>query len=318
MGRRKRSVESVERMEMKRKYLICNNLANNKKSAGMQVFFSLQKKLEDLGYYARFFNLSTEKINNSDLIVYDLKNYDLNEDVVVYPEAVGGNPLRFRNVVRYITQDPDFWGMSREYDKRELIFAFDEICYQNVPYLRFDTIDRTLFFDAHLPKDVNCYFVYKRGKFREVSEIKGWTEINMSWPEKREDLAKLLQHTEWLYSYDDRSSILAEAELCGAKVRIINENDIVDYTYGDQFDSKKLEQQMSYFIYKTQNMNNDGGINYCGSFSNFDYLKYKIKKIMLHILYCIIHIKKIKKMIKENKIAKYGSYYFISQEAKHD
>lgn len=284
----------------------------------MQVFFSLQKKLESLGYYARFFNLSTEKVNDSDLIVSDLKNYNLNEDIVVYPELVGGNPLRFRNVVRYITQDPEYWGVSKEYDKRELIFAFDDLCYENVPYLRFDTIDRTLFFDAHLLKDVNCYFVYKRGKFREVPEIKGWTEISMQWPEKREDLAKLLQRTEWLYSYDDRSSILAEAELCGAKVRIINENDIVDYTRGDQFDSKKLDLQMSYFIDKTQNMKNDEGINYRGSFSHFDYIKYKIKSSLLHVLYLIIHTKKIKKLIKKRKIVRYGYYYFTSQEAKYE
>lgn len=302
-------------MTRQKKYIIF--ATTNGKSAGQRVLYQLRAALAQYGFDAKIFCYG-KRVGDDAIFVNSLKDYDKNEDIIVYTEIIDGNPLGFKNVVRYILQDPKFWGMSDAFDKREMLFAFDDICYKNVPYLRFDTIDRNLFYNAHTPKDVNCYFVYKRGKFREVPEIEGWTEINMHWPESREELAKLLQRTEYLYSYDDRSSILPEAELCGAKVKIITDDDIIDYTRGDEFNTDKLEQQLRFFINETQNMKTSQNINKEGYYSYFDYLWNKFYRFALRIIYLITHSKKIKLKLKNCRLIKAHSIIYKYKDKIYD
>lgn len=291
----------------KKKYIIF--AATNGKSAGQRVLYQLREKLEDSGFDAKILCYG-KPIGDKSIFVHDIKDYDKDKDIVVYPEIIEGNPLKFRNVVRYILQDPEFWGMSKEYDNRELIFTFDNSFYKNVPVLKFDTIDRSLFYDAHLPKDVNCYFVYKKGKFREVPEIEGWTEINMHWPEKREDLANLLQRTENLYSFDSCSVLVDEAVLCGAKVKIITPDGFQDYKETFHFNEDAFKQQFKFFIETTQNMNSSSDINYQGTFSCIDWLLNRAYRLIIRILYIVSRSKYLKNILKNNKLRKHCGCVF--------
>lgn len=307
-------MEGVERIVLsKRKYIICASTFG--KSAGQRVLYNLREELEDRGYEAFIFCYGKR---NYDPKVFIDKITDDNRqnDIVIYPEIIEGNPLRFRNVARYILQDPKFWGMSDAFDKREMLFAFDSFCYPNIPLLRADTIERNLFFDSHTPKDVNCYFVYKRGKFREVPEIEGWTEINMHWPESREELAKFLQRTKYLYSYDCCSSVLAEAKLCGAEVKIITNDGIVDYKENDNFNKDKFSQQLDFFIKTTQSNNLVGDIDTNGSFSQLDYIMNKIYCFGISIIYMVSRSQKIKKFLKNEKLHKCNRNYIFKYKRK--
>lgn len=290
-------------------YIICADTYG--KSCGPRVLYKLRDELAARGFEAYIFCYGRRTLN-SDIFIDSITDEQRNNDIVVYPEVFEGNPLRFRNVVRYILQDPAFWGMSRKFDSSEKLFAFDDVCYSNVPYLRFDTIDRNLFFyNKNCPKDVNCYFVHKRGKFREVPEIKDCCEINMKWPEKREDLARLLQRTKCLYSFDDRSSILPEAELCGAQVKIITEDGIEDYSKGDEFNQAMFEKQMQFFINETQRMNYKGKLNTHGSFSYFGYFFNKTYRFLIRCLYILSGSRRLKKLLKSlGNCRFYNGYVF--------
>lgn len=295
-------------------YIICADTYG--KSCGPKVLYKLRDELASRGFKAYMFCYGKRNYN-PDVFIDDITDEQRNNDIVVYPEVFEGNPLGFRNVVRYVLQDPEFWGMSREFDSSEKIFVFDVPCYPNAPYLRFDTIDRNLFFyDKNCPKDMNCYFVYKRGKFRDVPEIKDWCEITMKWPEKREDLAKLLQRTKNFYSFDDRSSILVEAQLCGAQVKIITKDGIEDFTKGDEFDQSLFEKQMQFFIDETQRMDYTGEINTQGIHSYFDFILNKLHRFGIRCLYLLSKSQKLKKLLKCGECYRWCNGYIFQIKRK--
>jgi len=229
------------------------------KSNGVKTLYFLSKELEKKGYNAYLY---TNNQDNTNFKYIDKITLDMRENaIVIYPEIVVGNPLRFRNVVRYVLYYPGKNGGSPEYDKSELIFAHRKEFYPTKNLLFVPWLDSTLFYDNNSPKTQDCYFVYKSGKWKEIPEFKDMTEITITYPKKRKDLANLLRTTETLYSYDSCSALLDEAQLCGCKVKIINENGYEDY-HSDYFElAKNAETQLDNFIEKTQNMNWEGNIN---------------------------------------------------------
>ena len=180
------------------------------------------------------------------------------EDIVVYPEIVSGNPLQIRNVVRWILFYPGVLGGEKTYHPSEKLFTWCDRYYQGVPRLFADVIDRTLFHDAGLPRTQDCTFVYKGGKWRDVPELDGLTEITMQWPKTREELVHLLQTTGTLYSWDGNSSLLDEAYYCGASVKIITEDGFRDFIPDLVFSLETFEQELSFFIQETQAMKYEG------------------------------------------------------------
>ncbi len=195
-------------------------------------------------------------------------------DIMVYPESVEANPLKFQNVVRYVLFYPGYHGAGeKEYHPSELIFTAAKAFY-DAPVLQFRTIDTSLFFDEKLPKLQDCYFVHKGGKWRNVPEIEGLLEINKDYPKTHEELAYLLKTTGILYSFDDKSALTIEAVLCGAKVKIITEDGFSEISDEDVEEIKervccigkhedlleKLERQLDDFIAITQKMNYTGRI----------------------------------------------------------
>lgn len=223
-------------------------------SNGIRALYKLYDLLKERGYETFIYN--TEENKNQDyLFISEISPEMRQNDIVIYPEIVCGNPLQFQNVVRYVLYYPGENGGTEKYYEGEQIFTWSSAYYADVPVLFLSGIDRKLFCDEKLQKTQNCYFVHKRGKWKEVSELEGCVEINMSYPETRTELAQLLKTTDILYSYDDCSALLEEARLCGAKVKIIEEIGFKDYTTEEPFDSEELNHQLTEFIDITQSMN---------------------------------------------------------------
>lgn len=181
-----------------------------------------------------------------------------NNAIVIYPEIVIGNPLDIRNVVRYVLYYPGVLGGTKEYHPSEFIVTHNPMFYTGAFKLTIPWIDKALFYDNNSPKTQDCYFVHKGGKFREVPELEGLTEINMHYPKTKQELANLLRTTGTLYSFDDCSSLVTEAMLCGAKVKIITEDGFIDQPniYNDFVSD--FEEQMEKFIQVTQELNYTG------------------------------------------------------------
>ncbi len=197
------------------------------KSNGIRMLYRLYSCLEEKGY--RVFIYSAPPYV-SEFHYIETLTPDMRENaIVIYPETVKGNPLRVRNVVRWVLFYPGKLGGCSTYHSSETVFTWDSLFLKNVPILFIPWLDTHLFYDAGLPKTQNCYFVHKGGQFRVVPETEGLIKIDLNFPKKRSELAHLLQTTDILYSYDSCSAILDEAIVCGAKVKIITEDGMYDY-----------------------------------------------------------------------------------------
>jgi hypothetical protein len=146
--------------------------------------------------------------------------------VAVYPEVVTGNPLRARNVARWVLNTPGYLGGDAAYDPSELVFTWSRRFYDTDRVLTVSVIEPELFnTDGSPTKTLDCYYVGKgdlRGAAR-VALTDGMTEITSSWPPTRREVADLLRRTRTLYTYDDCTSLIGEALQCGCRVVLLPE-----------------------------------------------------------------------------------------------
>jgi O-antigen biosynthesis protein len=186
-------------------------------SAGIRVMYKLKDDLSSIGYES---------------IVYE-EGIDVNDGntIVIYPESVQWNPLKANNVVRYVLQNPHYWGQEQTvYDDSEYVITYKKDYYPDVPVLYIDVIDPKIFYeDFHQEKDIISIYVgkghptiYKENPKRD--KMRPMVLITRSWPETREELGEILRRTYILYTYDNCSMITDEAIQCGAKVFYVSEN----------------------------------------------------------------------------------------------
>ncbi|NTV91345.1 MAG: glycosyltransferase family 2 protein [Clostridiales bacterium] len=210
----------------------------NHRSAGIKVLYELQKWLIRSGKDAIVFNLNAP--------------YPINEDdIVVYPEIVPGNPLGANRVVRYILNEPGKLGGTTEYDENEILVAYTEHFsrYSKGIYLEIPVIE-DFFYDKGLERTVDCFYVGKGSNTRHPS-TETCIEITAFWPEKRQELAELLNRTRILYSYDDCTHLLTEARLCGCIIKLINNNGLFDLVQPLPPNREEFQQQLDRFIQMT-------------------------------------------------------------------
>jgi hypothetical protein len=243
-------------LNKKRVYIILSPGIVTGKSNGIRVLHYLSKELQNRGYEAYMYTPKphSDEYNYISKITEEHKN----NAIVIYPELISGNPLSIKNAVRWTLNKPGLLGVQKSFYKSELIFTWNKEFYKDVPVLQIPYVDRTIFYNDNSPKTQDCVFVYKKGKFRIIPELENLTEINMSYPETREELGALLRSTGTLYSYDDCTAIIDEARECGANVKIITKDDIIDAPASP--DLKKSAEQIEYFIKTTQERYYEGPI----------------------------------------------------------
>ena len=228
------------------------------KSNGIKVLYKLHDLLLEKGYDVYMYAQPTEYKCK---YISHITNKMRKNDIVIYPEIVFNNPLKFQNVVRYILYYPGVNGGTKQYDDYELKFTFYKLFYPDADELFISTLDTKTFYKDDTEKTKECYFVYKGGKWKDIPEFKDMTEINMQFPETKEELAKLLRETKTLYSFDDCSLLLEEANICGCDVKIVRENGFEDY-HSNYIEKLTIQDKcLLNFIEKTQKMNYKGKIN---------------------------------------------------------
>lgn len=246
---------------MMKKYIIYAPEYSHR-SNGIKVLYKLSEELNNRGYDAYMYaphdknNTHFKYINPNDITKEIRKN-----DIIIYPEIVSGNPLEFQNVVRWILYYPGKNGGSTSYQDYEVLFSYSKEYFDtNILYV--PTIDLNIFYDNKTQKTKDCVFVYKGGKWKDIPELNNLTTITPSFPQKQEDLVKLLQMTNILYSYDEHSSLLDEAVLCGSKVKIIRKDGYEDFTskFNAEQAVNKLNNDVENFIKITQKMNYKGNV----------------------------------------------------------
>jgi len=202
-------------------------------SGGVRALYELCNHLESAGYEAKIFQGGEAPPSS----------------IVIYPETVSGNPMNGRTVVRYVLNHPGLLGGDDSYNPSELIFTYSPVFYPTASLLTVPIIE-PFFRDYGLPRSGGCFWIGKgEDKVDEIPETKGLTEITYDWPETRQELAKLLNEKEILYSYDDCTALTYEARLCGCKVVVIPGGQV-----GPSYDEliKDFDAQLDRFIRITQ------------------------------------------------------------------
>ncbi len=246
------------------------------KSNGVRALYNLAKALKDKGFEAYIYTKGLQYSGYK--YINKITNENRENDIVIYPETTYFNPLRFKNVVRWVLYYPGILAGTKKYHHSETIFTWLDIYYKNVPELRLPFIDEDLFFKDDTVKTHDSYFVHKGGQFGELEAIKDAVRIDMNFPSTRQELAKLLRSTKIFYSFDANTAMLEEAALCGAKTMIITNDGIVEYKahYAEMFVKENCNAFLEKFIEITQ------ALDYKGEIENYP-LGYNLREKYLNL-----------------------------------
>ncbi|MFT5759863.1 MAG: hypothetical protein ACI9LM_004647 [Alteromonadaceae bacterium] len=167
------------------------------------------------------------KVNkNWDTPVRKKLGYIKDKAIVVYPEVTFGNPLRAKNVVRWLLHQPGHFHQEFHFGVNELYFKFNsaicdfEYCYSKtssnelkVIYYPMDLYN----VDQIEKRDINSHIV-RKGKDKQSIHNKESVAIDgMS----HEEVASILKRSKRFISYDDYTAYSIFAVLCGCESIVV-------------------------------------------------------------------------------------------------
>lgn len=144
---------------------------------------------------------------------------DIQDAVVIYPEVVDGNPLKGKNVVRWLLNKPGELSNKVEYGKDDLFFFFDKHFndaqlnphdrnHLNVIELMGDIYKNT----NHMPRSGTCFMVRKgKGRLLNQHEENAQQIDGMS----HRQIASVFNHCKYFVSYDAYTMYSVYAAMCG-------------------------------------------------------------------------------------------------------
>ena len=210
-------------------------------SAGHRALYELQKHLVRAG-------------QDSMVLNYPASLED--DDIVIYPEIVWGNPFNAKRVVRYILAPPAMLGGPASFDPSEMRVAYNSICAPHADgHILMVPVIEDFFVDRGEPRTVDCVYG-GRGLITNHPVTESATKIDrrfigQEWPKNRHDMANLLNETRTLYTYDDMTTLADEARLCGCDVKLIRGDEVLEYPHPVP-DFSRFPAQLREFIERTQ------------------------------------------------------------------
>lgn len=221
-----------------RRYIIAAPMYINS-SAGVCALYELQKHLvracEDAMVFPSQELFITARRLRAVVTGFELEDHD----IAVYPEVICGNPLRAKRVIRFVFNVPGLLGGETEYDASEAVFTWDRRFHPTAPVVKFPLYE-PFFRNEGRKRSAEVVWVGKGTDFNQhpASAI----EITRQWPPTRSMLARLLNVSSVLYTYDDATSLANEARLCGCEVKCWNEDRWGEYPPTDNGEQTFYEQ----------------------------------------------------------------------------
>jgi len=156
---------------------------------------------------------------------------DIKDAVVVYPEVIVGNPLKAKNVVRWLLHKPGFNnGGKIDFGTDDLFFyydkAFDDSRYNSHPDNRLHIISQRSDVYKITNHDIRygtCYLL-RKGYKREIVHNKADSVLvdGLS----HEETADVFNQSEFCISYDTYTMYLVYAAMCGCIPVVIPEEGV--------------------------------------------------------------------------------------------
>lgn len=151
---------------------------------------------------------------------------------IIYPEIIWGNPLNFKNVIRWILYDPDTWGNTKTWGETDLIYKFCEyFTIENDSkteknYLRINDFKLDIFYNKNLNiRTQDCHLFRKfKGTFQiYYSNTSKCLDGNLY---TLKELSEIFNTTNTFICYDNATYYSIMAALCGAVSVIIPDTKI--------------------------------------------------------------------------------------------
>jgi hypothetical protein len=153
---------------------------------------------------------------------------DNDEYVVIYPEVVMGNPLKAKNVVRWLLHTPGFHTNQTNYGPNELYFRFSV----ETPYFSHpgSTTSDQFLTVVHFPTEIynmdgasqdrqgTAYCIRKGAGKEIVHDVSDSICID---GKSHEEIAEIFKRVKTFYCYDTRTAYYYFASLCGCETIVI-------------------------------------------------------------------------------------------------
>ena len=190
-------------------------------SGGVIALHSLCDRLNRIGYTALICPVGDNFTTHPGWDTPTGDRSDLDDAIVVYPEIVGGNPLKADRVVRWMLNRPGYVngeGMGESPD--DLLVAYTSSVDPTVPTLFLPVVDPTVYFPKDVPGSGSVVWVGKNtARAASVGvDLSSATEITRRWPASKRELAELMRGADVLFTLDTMSAICLEATLCATPV----------------------------------------------------------------------------------------------------
>lgn len=211
------------------------------------------KKLINKSIDSIFRKYKTNPEFNTPIYTGEVKN----NDIVIYPELVFGNPLKAKNVIRWLLNRPGFFTGETFYGANELYFKFDHGLVNDF-YFYGSTLSNNILNILHIP-----YEIYNEKNTQEprvgvaYSIRKDKIKPKTYHPEdailidglSHEETAKIFKRVKQFISYDAYSAYSSFASLCGCESIVVPEEGItkeqwypkIENRYGIAYGLEDLE-----------------------------------------------------------------------------
>ena len=176
-----------------------------------------------------------------------------NDDVIViYPEIITDNPLKAKNVVRYLLNIPGkVNGRKFEgFNKNDLIISYDEKYSLDLSnqILTIHSIYENCFNYNNEEKNIEYTYWIGKGKFTYLDCLKDAIKITYSWPKSREELAEILKRTKTFVTFDDCTSLTEEARRCNCIVKCFKDNQLQESEFIKILSLEEEQEQFQNFL----------------------------------------------------------------------
>jgi hypothetical protein len=166
------------------------------------------------------------------------KLLDINNTVCIYPEITYGNPMNFKNVVRWILNEVGVLsGDSSTWGQNDLAFVYAEYFSGKesdriVGELRAFDMNLDYWKNYNLDRDGECYII-RKGKNKILNKHSN-NSINMD-NYNNQTALELFNKCKRFICYDSECFLAVQAALCGCEVIVIPKDGIDENSWREKF-----------------------------------------------------------------------------------
>ncbi|MCH0693911.1 WavQ [Escherichia coli] len=149
------------------------------------------------------------------------------DSVVIYPEIINGNPLKIKNVVRWLLHQPGYHTNIVDYGKNELYFKFNSAIndfYNEGSFLASHEL-KVIYYPIQIynnkisqERDIECCYLIRKGSDKKIVHPPNSIKIDGL---THQQIANIFKRAQKFISYDDYTAYSIFSVLCGCPSYVV-------------------------------------------------------------------------------------------------